>query len=212
MEGTDAAVVAQVLAGDKDAFRLLVERHSRSIFRVVYRMTGNQQDAEEIVQETFLRAYKSLERFELRSNFGTWLYRIAVNRALDLLSSRKTQMQKDTYQISDNPDPDESRQVQLPAAAPGPDRLLISAEIKNKVREAFRLLTPAERVAFTMRHMEGQSIEEISQALNVKASAAKNCVFRAVQKIRHELEPFAAMAPGEKSDPQRVPRGSMGAQ
>lgn len=192
MEITDAAVVAQVLAGDKDAFRVLVERHSRSIFRVMYRMTGNQQDAEEIVQETFLRAYKGLEKFELRSNFGTWLYRIAVNRALDLLSSRKTQMYtKDTYQIADNPDPEERHQVQLQAPDPGPDRMLISAEIKRKLARAMGLLTPAERVAFTMRHMEGHSIEEISQVLNVKASAAKNCVFRAVQKLRQELEPFA---------------------
>jgi RNA polymerase sigma-70 factor, ECF subfamily len=207
MEVTDAAVVAQVLAGDKDAFRLLVERHSRSIFRVVYRMTGNQQDAEEILQETFLRAYKSLGRFESRSNFGTWLYRIAVNRALDLLSSRKTQMQmKDGYQITDNLDPEESRQVQLSAQAPGPDRLLISSEIKKKVAQALDLLTPAERVAFTMRHIEGQSIEEISQVLNVKTSAAKNCVFRAVQKLRQQLEPFAAWGP------QRVPRGGAGVQ
>jgi RNA polymerase sigma-70 factor (ECF subfamily) len=193
MEVTDAAVVAQVLAGDKEAFRLLVERHSRSIFRVVYRMTGNQQDAEEVLQETFLRAYKSLGRFESRSNFGTWLYRIAVNRALDLLSARKTQApMKDGYLITDSPDPEESRQVQLPAPAPGPERLLISAEIKKKVAQALGLLTPAERVAFTMRHMEGQSIEEISRVLNVKTSAAKNCVFRAVQKLRQELEPFAA--------------------
>src|SRR5215472_13495663 len=103
MEVTDAAVVAQVLAGDRDAFRVLVDRHSRSIFRVVYRMTGNQADTEEIVQETFLRAYKSLSRFELRSNFGTWLYRIAVNRALDFLTSRKTQMQSQgTYSIGDS--------------------------------------------------------------------------------------------------------------
>src|SRR5260370_5457420 len=101
MEVTDAAVVALVLAGDRDAFRVLVERHSRSIFCVVYRMTGNQQDAEELVQETFLRAYKALERFELRSNFSTWLYRIAVNRTLDFLNARKTQIHaKNTYQIA----------------------------------------------------------------------------------------------------------------
>src|SRR5689334_3845801 len=143
MEVTDAAVVAQVLAGDRDAFRILVERHSRSIFRVVYRMTGNQQDTEEIVQETLLRAYKSLERFELRANFGTWLFRIAVNRTLDFLSARKTQMTKDTYQIVDNPDAEESRQVQLAAATPGPDRLLLSAEMKSRIAGALGLLTPA---------------------------------------------------------------------
>src|SRR5262245_66240503 len=93
MEVTDAAVVAQVLAGDRDAFRVLVERHSRSIFRVVYRMTGNQQDAEELVQETFLRAYKSLERFELRANFSTCLYRMAANCALDCLHTSTAEYQ-----------------------------------------------------------------------------------------------------------------------
>jgi RNA polymerase sigma-70 factor (ECF subfamily) len=203
MEVTDAAVVAQVLAGDREAFRLLVERHSRSIFRVAYRMTGDQHDAEEIVQETLLRAYKSLGRFELRSNFGTWLYRIAVNRTLDFLSARKNQMQKDAYQIADNPDPEEG-QVQLAAPSPGPDRLLLSAELKKKLAQALDLLTPAERVAFTMRHMEGQSIEEISRALNLKASAAKNSVFRAVQKLRQQLEPFASLGP------QRAPHSGAG--
>jgi RNA polymerase sigma-70 factor, ECF subfamily len=192
MEVTDAAVVAQVLAGDRDAFRVLVERHSRSIFRVVFRMTGNQQDAEELVQETFLRAYKSLPRFELRANFSTWLYRIAINRTLDFLNARKTQMtSKETFQITDNPDPEEGNQVQLPAAGPGPERLLLSAEMQRKIAGAMGLLTPAERVAFTMRHMEGRSIEEISQALNLKVSAAKNSVFRAVQKLRQQLEPYA---------------------
>ncbi len=197
MEVTDAAVVAQVLAGDRDAFRVLVERHSRSIFRVAYRMTGNQQDAEELVQETFLRAYRALGRFELRSNFSTWLYRIAVNRTLDFLSTRKTQMNsKETYQITDNPGAEEGNQVQLPAAEPGPERLLLSAEMKRKIADAMGLLTPAERVAFTMRHMEGRSIEEISQALNLKTNAAKNSVFRAVQKLRQQLEPFAAPGRG----------------
>jgi RNA polymerase sigma-70 factor, ECF subfamily len=204
MQITDAAVVAQVLAGDRDAFRVLVERHSRSIFRVAYRMTGDEQDAEEIVQETFLRAYRSLEKFELRANFGTWVYRIAVNRTLDFLSARKSQM-KEAYQISDSPDPDEN-QVQVAAASPGPERLLLSTEMKTRVAQALTLLTPAERVAFTMRHMEGRSIEEISKALNLKASAAKNSVFRAVQKLRQQLEEFAACGP------QGAPRGEAGTQ
>jgi RNA polymerase sigma-70 factor (ECF subfamily) len=196
MEVTDAAVVALVLTGDTDAFRVLVERHSRSIFRVVYRMTGNQQDSEELVQETFLRAYKSLERFELRSNFSTWLYRIAVNRTLDFLNARKTQMLvKDGYQIADNPDPEEGREIQLASPAAGPERILLGAEVKQQVAQAMKLLTAVERVAFTMRHMEGRSIEEIGQALNLKTSAAKNSVFRAVQKLRQQLEPFAGASP-----------------
>lgn len=192
MEISDAAVVAQVLAGDKEAFRLLVERHTRSIYGVVHRMTGNQHDAEELLQETFLRAYKSLHRFELRSSFSTWLYRIAVNRCLDFLKAKKM---TDTYQIADNPEHDEeSREVQIPTNDPGPERLLLSAEARQKVTQAIALLSPAERLAFTMRHMEGKSIEEISKALNVRASAAKNSIFRAVQKIRQELEPLVSVA------------------
>src|SRR5215467_3257059 len=199
MEVTDAAVVAQVLAGDRDAFRVLVDRHSRSIFRVIYCMTGNQQDTEDLVQDTFLRAYKSLARFELRSSFTTWLYRIAVNRTLDFLNSKKTQVtMKETYEIADNPEPDQGNQVQVAAEGPGPDRMLLSAEVKRKIAAAMGLLTPAERVAFTMRHMEGRSIEEISQALNLKVNAAKNSVFRAVQKLRQQLEPYTSTGPSSR--------------
>src|SRR5215471_12355132 len=190
MEISDAAVVAQVLAGDKEAFRLLVERHTRSIYGVAYRMTGNQQDAEEILQETFLRAYRSLRRFELRSSFSTWVYRIAVNRSLDFLKAKKM---TDTYQISEDPGGEEKeKEIQVPASGPGPERLLLSAEAGQKLSRAIALLSPAERAAFTMRHMEGKSIDEISKTLNVRTSAAKNSIFRAVQKIRQELEPLVA--------------------
>jgi RNA polymerase sigma-70 factor (ECF subfamily) len=156
-------------------------------------MTGNPQDSEEIVQETFLRAYKALERFEMRANFATWIYRIAVNRTLDFLSTKKTHMQN-SYQITDEPDPENSREIRVEAPQPGPERLLVSAEMKSKMTEALGLLTPVERVAFTMRHMEGRSVDEISQALKVKNSAAKNTIFRAVKKLRQQLEPFASAA------------------
>lgn len=190
MEITDAAVVAQVLAGDSGAFRLLVDRHTRSIYGVAYRMTGNQEDAEEIVQETFLRAYKALHKFELRSSFATWIYRIAVNRCLDFL---KTKKMTDTVQIADDPAEGE-REIQIAAGDPGPDRLLLSNEARQKIDQAICLLSPSERVAFTMRHMEGKSIEEISKTLKVRASAAKNSIFRAVQKIRQQLSPLVETA------------------
>jgi RNA polymerase sigma-70 factor (ECF subfamily) len=99
---------------------------------------------------------------------------------------------KDSYQIVDNPDAEAGNQIQLPTSTPGPDRLLLSVEMKSKISGALGLLTAAERVAFTMRHMEGRSIEEISQVLDLKVSAAKNSVFRAVQKLRQQLEPYAS--------------------
>src|SRR5215211_2669615 len=89
MPHTDAAAVALAREGDSEAFRALVERHSRSVFRLAYRMTGNEQDAEDVVQEAFLRAYKQLGRFESRANFGTWLYRIVSNCSVDLMRSKQ---------------------------------------------------------------------------------------------------------------------------
>jgi RNA polymerase sigma-70 factor (ECF subfamily) len=88
MPQTDAATVAMARDGDSEAFRVLVERHGRAVFRLAHRMTGSASDAEDVVQETFLKAYKQLGRFESRSDFGTWLHRIAVNCSIDLIRSR----------------------------------------------------------------------------------------------------------------------------
>ena len=106
----DAVLVAQVIQGDQDSYRLLVQRHSRSLFALAYRVTGNQEDADEVVQETFLRAYRNLSRFEQRSNFGTWLYRIAMNCALDLKDKRRPEV--GAMQIAEDPEPGE-QQVQI---------------------------------------------------------------------------------------------------
>src|SRR2546427_8750380 len=86
---SDARAVECTLAGDRDAFRALVERHSQNVFRLAYRMTGNRHDAEEVVQEAFLRAYQKLGQFASRANFGTWVYRIAANYAIDRMRQRR---------------------------------------------------------------------------------------------------------------------------
>src|SRR5579884_961 len=112
MELTDAAAVARARTGDTDAFRVLVERHSRALFRLAFRMTGNQQDAEDVVQESFLRAYKQLGKFDQRASFGTWLYRIASNCSLDLVRSRKRRGGESEDEVV----------LQLPAHEPNPER------------------------------------------------------------------------------------------
>ena len=94
MEWTDSAAAEQARKGDQRAFGALVERHSRSVFRLAFRMTQNEQDAEDLVQETFLKAYKQLHRFDGRSAFGTWLYRIAANCSLDLIRARKNRKEQ----------------------------------------------------------------------------------------------------------------------
>jgi RNA polymerase sigma-70 factor (ECF subfamily) len=191
MEATDAAVVAQVLAGERERFRVLVERHSRSIFKVAYRMTSNEQDAEEVVQETFLKAYRRLEGFESRANFKTWLYRIAVNCAIDLLNARRP---TEPITMSDAYDEESGPEIQLAAEGPSPERMTLSGEVRRRLKSAMAKLTQTERTAFVLRHYEGVSIDEIARVLGVKNGAAKNTVFRAVQKLRRELEPVAGAA------------------
>lgn len=199
MELTDRAAVDEVLAGKHDSFRVLVERHGRKVFGLAYRMTGNEHDADEVVQETFLRCYKRLDSFEARSTFSTWLYRIASNCALDLLAKRK----QDKMHIvendgrDDDTDPEE-RTLDYAAPQPGPERMLLSAELRRRVADAMQRLTDVERTAFVLRHFEGRSIAEIGSVLKVKDEAVKNTVFRAVKKMRSELEPFMAAGPAQR--------------
>src|SRR5713226_2811009 len=185
MDATEtAAVLARARQGDSDAFRALVEQHSRSVFRLAFRMTGSEQDAEDVVQESFFRAYRQLGRFESRANFGTWLYRIVANCAVDLMRARQARH-------------DQARGESLDESAaatasdrPGPERLAESAEIQRHVAEALGGLSPLERAAFTLRHYEGRTIDEISRTLGLGTSAAKHSVFRAVRKLRAALEPL----------------------
>jgi RNA polymerase sigma-70 factor, ECF subfamily len=191
MELADQAVVDRARSGDGEAFRLLVERYSRALFRLSFRMTGNETDAEDIVQETFLRAYRQLARFDGRANFGTWLYRIAANCALDLVrarSRRGEQLSGPGAPSGGAGDSGMDPLLSFASSDPGPDRLAMSGQVRQRVAEAMDELSPAERTAFVLRHFEGMSIEEVSQALGCQAGAAKHSVFRAVQKLRRALD------------------------
>lgn len=199
MELTDRAAVDDVLAGKHESFRVLVERHGRKVFGLAYRMTGNEHDADEVVQETFLRCYKRLESFEARSSFSTWLYRIASNCALDLLAKRKQdKMHIVESEARDDQLNPEERTLDYAAPQPGPERMLLSAELRKRVSDAMQRLTAVERTAFVLRHFEGRSISEIGTVLKVKDEAVKNTVFRAVKKMRTELEPFMTAGPIER--------------
>lgn len=189
---SDAIAVERTLAGERDAFRVLVERHSAQLFRLAYRMTGNEQDAEEVVQEAFLRAYRNLGQFGSRANFGTWAYRIAANYAIDRMRQRK---KEDTRRKTPAPE-EELEQDPLDLVAderPNPDRLAVNSELRRKMQEALKNLSYSERTAFVMRHWEGCAIEEIAAVLKSTTTAAKNTVFRSVQKLRRALEPYVGV-------------------
>ncbi len=185
MPQTDAATVALARDGDSEAFRALVECHSRAVYRLAFRMTGSAADAEDVVQETFLKAYRQLSRFESRANFSTWLHRIAVNCSIDLIRARPhREAGHDTDDLEQLGSEDRlQRQV-------SPERLMLSTEVQDRVAGAMSSLSAMERAAFSLRHFEGQSIEEISRALGLKTNAAKHSIFRAVKKMRVALEPL----------------------
>jgi RNA polymerase sigma-70 factor (ECF subfamily) len=189
---SDAAAVTRTLAGEREAYRVLVERHSNYVYRLAYRMTGNPHDAEEVVQEAFLRGYQKLQQFAGSANFGTWVYRIAANYAIDRLRQRKndeSRREAPSRAAEGETEVDPLTQVKDPA--PSPERLAGSAQMAIKMKEALDALTPAERTAIVMRHWDGCGIEEIAAVLKSNSSAAKNTVFRAVQKLRVALKPFA---------------------
>ncbi len=186
MQETDHSVVRAVLAGDKDAFGALVRAHSATVFRVAFRITGNEADAEEIVQEAFLRGYQQLESFQQRSSFGTWIYRIAVNCALKRLSQPGIHAE---YCHGGETNPEE-KMMQVAAHDADPERSLLSREIGAAQKLAMQRLTPTEKTAFALRHVEDCSMNEIGEILGIAPNAAKQAVFRAVQKLRRELEPL----------------------
>jgi RNA polymerase sigma-70 factor (ECF subfamily) len=184
MDATDvAAVLARARQGDSEAFRNLVERHSRRAFQLAFRITGNEQDAEDVVQESFIRAYRQLGRFEARAHFGTWLHRIVANCSVDLIRTRRGRYDHGSTDALDAADQPESD-------APNPERLAASAQIQQTVAAAMSALSPLERAAFTLRHYEGRSIAEIGKTLGLGTSATKHSVFRAVRKLRAALEPL----------------------
>jgi RNA polymerase sigma-70 factor, ECF subfamily len=182
MHPDDVAAVAKARGGDEDAFRVLVERHSRSVYRLAYRMTGRPEDAEDVVQETFVRAYRQLGRFEARSNFATWLYRIGFNCAIDYMRARPHRESAET--------PETLERMSGQSETPGIDDMVYAGEIGARVQQALEGLSAQERAAFLMRHYHGCSIEEICRALDLKSNAAKHSIFRAVKKMRVALRPL----------------------
>jgi RNA polymerase sigma-70 factor, ECF subfamily len=182
MDGSDVALVARAKDGDEDAFRELVEKHARNVFRLAFRLTGNEEDAEDVVQESFLKAYRSLPRFEGKSEFGSWLFRITTNCAYDTVR-RRERRRADAL-----PGADDTAGPELASTLPSPERAAAGAELARKLKKAMARLSASERTAFVLRHFEGRSIVEIASALGIRTGATKTCVFRAVTKIRSALE------------------------
>ncbi len=187
MEEGELELVAEAAAGDDDAFRILVERHGRMVFQLAYRLTGERASAEDVVQETFMKAHRALHRFDGRAQLATWIRRIATNAALDHMRQRRVRREVGYESDAGGPDP-------MPSSDPGPERLASGGDLRHALARAMGGLTPIERAAFVLRHYEGRRTEEIAETLGLRASASRQAVFRAVRKLRRALAPFVAEA------------------
>ena len=188
MDETELIRAAQ--AGDTSAFEELVRRYDQSVLRLALSMLRSPEDARDVYQETFLRVYRNLNQFRFDCSFHTWLYRIATNLCLDQLRRRKVRKEEPTVVATPDGTLDRTDTAPETGVEGDPHRHLFSGQIGKRVKEALAELTPRERTVFELRHYEGMRLRKIGEVLGTSEEAAKNCLFRATQKMRTALGEF----------------------
>jgi RNA polymerase sigma-70 factor (ECF subfamily) len=183
MGDVDQQTIRRVLGGDRDAYGVLMKHHFAMIFRVTFRITGNHQDAEEATQEAFVRAYDKLPEFRNSSGFGTWVYRIAMNCAFDLVRRRCREASWNAAPLFT----EQGAERFASSSQCGPEEALLDSEAVQLREKAMGLLTPMEHTAFVLKHLEEKSVSEIAAVLGVTTNSVKQAVFRAVGKLRRAL-------------------------
>lgn len=176
-------LVASARRGDREAFRQIVERHQNDVYYLALGLLRNPDDAEDAVQDVFIRAYKSLARFRGDARLGTWLYRVTLNACRD--QQRKARFARLQHSLGLLPDP-ESRWVEERADA-DPERLAASGRIRQDLARALDRLSPAERDTFVLRQLQELSIRETAQVTGRAEGTVKNLLFRALRKLQKEL-------------------------
>lgn len=200
--GTDEHVfVERARLGDLAAFEELVNRYERKIFRLALNITGNREDAEDVLQEAFLKAYTNLDRFQGDSRFYTWLVRIAVNEGLMKLRKRRPNVVSLDQELEAE---DDLLPRQVEDWGPNPEQRFAQIELQRILDEAIAGLEPDYRIVFVLRDIEQLSSEETAQALDISVPAVKSRLLRARLKLRERLNPY--FRPGESPLPARPER------
>lgn len=192
----DQLLVERVQAGDRHAFGLLVNKYQRKLLRLVSRLVRDPAEAEDVVQEAFIKAYRALPNFRGDSAFYTWLYRIGVNTAKNWLSSSGRRMSQTSSLDGDEdegpPDAEQLRDDETP------ERVLMSRQIGETVNAAMEKLPEDLRTAITLREIDGLSYEEISDVMNCPIGTVRSRIFRARDYIAKELRPLLDTAPDRR--------------
>ena len=186
----EAALIRAAQGGNDAAFEQLVRAYDQSVLRLALNLLRSPDDASDIYQEAFLRVYRNLHNFRFDCSFHTWLYRIVTNLCLDHLRKRKVRREEGTtVQTADGP-LDRMDTVAEERASGDPQRNLISRELRSRIEAVLGELTPRERMVFELRHYQGLRLRAIGEVLGTSEEAAKNCLFRATQKMRSALGDF----------------------
>jgi RNA polymerase sigma-70 factor (ECF subfamily) len=184
----ESVLVGAARNGDVAAFEQLVRRYDRNVFRIAQHITQNREDAEDVVQDAFLKAYQNLGQFQGQSKFYTWLVRIAVNEALMRLRRRRPErmvsLDEDVQTAED------SMPREVADWAPNPEQLYTQAELKDILSKTIQGLPPGFRTVFVLRDVEGLSTEETAEALSLSIPAVKSRLLRARLQLRERLNKF----------------------
>lgn len=186
----ESALIRAAQRGDERAFEELVRQYDQSVLRLALNLLRSPEDANDIYQETFIRVYRNLHKFRYDCSFHTWLYRIVTNLCLDVLRKRKVRKEEASTIVTAEGELDRMDTVPEARAHGDPQRELFSRQLNGRIREVLSGLTPRERVVFEMRHYEGMRLKAIGEVLGTTEEAAKNCLFRATQKMRAALGDF----------------------
>src|ERR1700690_259294 len=184
----DILLVNRARQGDVQAFEQLVKQYDRQVFRIAQHITQNREDAEDVVQDAFLKAYEKLEQFQGNSKFYTWLVRIAVNESLMRLRKRRTGRMVSIDE--DVTTEDGSMPRDLAAWSPDPEQLYGQSELADILRKTIQGLPPGFRVVFVLRDVDGLSTEETAEALGLSIPAVKSRLLRARLQLRERLSRY----------------------
>lgn len=176
----EAMIVRKVLQGDVNAFEKLVTEYEKAVYAIAQRMTGNTEDAADMTQETFIKAYNSLSSFRGDSKFSVWLYRIANNVCLDFLRSKS---RRPTVSLSTEDDDGEETQLDIADESQSPELLLESSLTRDAVRRGLDSLPPDYKQILLLREIQGLSYEEIAAALGIESGTVKSRIFRARKRL-----------------------------
>ncbi len=194
----ELVLVTAAKAGDVGAFEELVRRYDRNVFRIAQHITQNREDAEDVVQDAFMKAYENLPQFQMQSKFYTWLVRIAVNEALMKLRRRRPErMVSLDEEVRTEED---SMPREIADWSPNPEQQYNQAELKDILGKTIQGLPPSFRTVFVLRDVEGLSTEETAEALNLSIPAVKSRLLRARLQLRERLNKYFKARKGGDSN------------